>query len=239
MAMGDPYCSHCNYNLKGLTDSSKCVECGKPLVEVLARRLPDFNRGQHSKRYKSKVILFGLPLVHVALGPDENSRRGVAKGIIAIGDVAFGFVAIGGVAVGGLTFGGLAVGLYALAGCAIGLVAVGGWAVGGLAAGGGAIGVIAMGGGAAGFVGVGGGAFGYYAKGGGGMAKYALFNMRQDPEALQFFNNDMSWFFANGWTGPVAWMVFIWLAMLSLMGCLVLIAYLRRDRQDELMNPSL
>jgi hypothetical protein len=91
--------------------------------------------------YKSSLSLLGLPLIHVAIGPPEGSRgiRGIAKGWIAIGDIAFGIVlAVGGLAVGVLSLGGISIGVLALAG-----LSVGAWSVGGLA-----IGVFALGGGA-------------------------------------------------------------------------------------------
>ena len=31
LGRNEPYCSNCGYVLKGLTDSSKCPECGKPM----------------------------------------------------------------------------------------------------------------------------------------------------------------------------------------------------------------
>ena len=68
-------------------------------------------------RYRSAQTLFGRPLVAVAFGPDlvKRERRGHARGIIAIGDVATGWVAVGAMArgflaVGGLAFGGIAIG---------------------------------------------------------------------------------------------------------------------------------
>jgi hypothetical protein len=89
--------------------------------------------------YKSSVHLFGLPLVHIAM---SQQSRGVAKGIIAIGDVAFGLVfAMGGIAVGGISVGGGALGVIAVGGGAIGGVTIGGLAVGLLAFGGLAIGL--------------------------------------------------------------------------------------------------
>jgi hypothetical protein len=102
--------------------------------------------------YRSSASFLGLPLVHVATGSldGQRYRRGVARGWIAVGDVAFGVlfaaggvsvggIAVGGAALGGLTIGGLAVGLFAIGGGALGLLAVGGaafaWhaALGGLA----------------------------------------------------------------------------------------------------------
>ncbi|HJS75132.1 MAG TPA: hypothetical protein VJ921_12660 [Vicinamibacteria bacterium] len=92
--------------------------------------------------YKSGFELLGLPFVHVAMGELEDGRwkRGVARGWIAIGDVAFGIlfsaggvafggVAVGGVAIGALTLAGLALGGYSLGGLAVGYLAVGGLAV--------------------------------------------------------------------------------------------------------------
>src|SRR5687768_7360157 len=143
-----PYCSNCGYVLTGLTESSKCPECGRPIVEVLTRPsdMPNFG-----KRYRSKATLFGLPVIHIAMGPKNGEMRGKAKGIIAIGDVAIGGIAIGGMSCGVVAIGGLSVGVCAVGGVGIGLLAgVGGAAVGALAAGGGAVGGLANGGGAVG-----------------------------------------------------------------------------------------
>ncbi len=111
----DPYCSNCNYSLKGLTESSKCPECGKPLVEVLTRKT--FDLSKFGRRYKSKIMLFGLPLIHIAFGPDEDGLHGKAKGILALGERATGFIAIGGRATGVVAIGGMAMGV-----CCLGVV---------------------------------------------------------------------------------------------------------------------
>jgi hypothetical protein len=112
------------------------------LNEVAGVELP---RGQTGRgrsdgfEYKSSVHLFGLPLVHIAM---SQQSRGVAKGIIAVGDVAFGVLfAMGGFAVGGISVGGGAFGVIAVGGGAFGAVSVGGLAVGLLAFGGLAIGL--------------------------------------------------------------------------------------------------
>jgi hypothetical protein len=89
--------------------------------------------------YRSRVMLFGLPLVHICLSRVVNGqfRRGVATGWIAIGDVAFGILfACGGVAVGGISLGGIAVGALSIGGLAIGALAFGGLAIGIIAIGG-------------------------------------------------------------------------------------------------------
>src|SRR5262245_32208874 len=122
--MADPYCGNCGYQLTGLTESSKCPECGKPLVEVL-QRAPLLVR---NRRYKSGIEIFGLPLVHIAYGPSESERVGRARGIIAMGDMAVGFLAIGGFARGFIAMGGFAFGLVALGGFSLGLLgALGGF----------------------------------------------------------------------------------------------------------------
>lgn len=92
--------------------------------------------------YKSSASFLGLPLVHIAIGPSENKSavRGIAKGWIAIGDIAFGVLfAMGGVALGGFCVGGLSAGILAIAGLSIGIWSIGGLALGVFAIGGGAI----------------------------------------------------------------------------------------------------
>ncbi|MBZ0172460.1 MAG: hypothetical protein K8E66_08785, partial [Phycisphaerales bacterium] len=84
-----PYCAVCRYPLDGLTESSKCPECGNPLVEVL--RWPDLPGPVTGKRWRSKASIWGKPLIHVASGPGPDGIRGKARGFIAIGDDAMGF----------------------------------------------------------------------------------------------------------------------------------------------------
>lgn len=89
--------------------------------------------------YRSEAELFGLPLLHVARGIDrETGRPLIARGVIAVGNVAFGLLfALGGVAFGGIAFGGLSIGLLALGGMAVGFAALGGASFGVLFAAGG------------------------------------------------------------------------------------------------------
>jgi hypothetical protein len=135
------------------------------LLEAQVARSGALPTGCQRREYRSPITVWGLPLVHVCLGPDPETGafRGVARGIIAIGDVAFGVAALGGAAVGGLAIGGAALGLISLGGCAVGvLAALGGCAIGGLALGGLAIGGLAFGGLAIGYIAAGGQALGAY-----------------------------------------------------------------------------
>lgn len=93
--------------------------------------------------YRTNARLLGLPIIHVATGRlvDGSYRRGIAKGWVAIGDIAFGaLLSAGGVSVGTVSIGGLAIGVLPLGGLALGLAAIGGLAVGALAVGGAAVG---------------------------------------------------------------------------------------------------
>lgn len=135
----EPYCVNCGYQLTGATESSKCPECGKPLVEVLRR--PSFPHPPRGRRYRSARTIWGLPLVHVATGAHDDGPIGHARGIVAIGDDARGVIAVGGRAMGGVCVGGVAIGGLAIGGCAVGLVAIGGAAVGLAAIGGAAAGL--------------------------------------------------------------------------------------------------
>jgi hypothetical protein len=104
-------------------------------------------RGRRRWEYRSGLAPGGLPWVHICIGgPTEGGHQlGVARGVIALGDVAIGVVALGGVAVGLVAIGGAALGLVALAGVAVGLFALGGLAIGVTALGAVAVGVTAHG----------------------------------------------------------------------------------------------
>jgi hypothetical protein len=156
------------------TDLERRVRELEEEVRVLRGRRPG------RVRYRSPAGIGDLPLVSIALGPDleKGERRGHARGIVAIGDIATGLVAIGGVATGGVAIGGLSLGLASLGGLALGvLLAVGGLAVGGTAVGGAAIGRVAAGG----------GAVGEYACGGSAFGTYVVSATRRDPEAETVF----------------------------------------------------
>lgn len=105
-----------------------------------------------SIRVVSRIRLLGWPLFAVALGADQGTGGpvGVARALVAVGDVAIGVVAVGGLAVGIIPVGGVSIGVLGVGGVAIGFAAVGGLAAGPFALGGLALGIHAMGGFAAG-----------------------------------------------------------------------------------------
>ena len=150
-------------------------------ITGIFEKLPPHIQQAFGFEYRSKRELFGLPLLHIAMGVDlKTGKKKIAKGIVAIGDIAKGVFAFGGVAMGGFAFGGVALGIFPLGGLALGLVSIGGLGIGLLAAYGGlAVAPIAMGGLAIGYYATGGGAYGVHAYGG---------NSR-DPIARQFFRH--------------------------------------------------
>jgi tRNA A-37 threonylcarbamoyl transferase component Bud32 len=153
----------------------------KTEVESIVGKLPPDVMRRFGYEYRSKTTVFGWPLVHIATGIDPmTGKKRIAKGIIAVGDMAIGVLAFGGASIGVFSIGGAAIGLFSFGGLSIGLlIALGGGAIGGLAVGGGAIGVIA----------VGGGAVGYYATGGGAWGVHPLGGNQQDPAAEAFFTS--------------------------------------------------
>ena len=72
-------------------------------------------------------MLWGCPLLVVACGPDaaHDEDRGIARGIIAIGDIAVGVVAIGGLTAGVISIGGLSCGVVTIGGVALGGIVLG------------------------------------------------------------------------------------------------------------------
>jgi len=221
---GDPYCTNCGYALTGAVDSSRCPECGRPLVEVMDRFRPKLKYA--GRRYRSTTMLMGLPLIDIALGPVDNEPKGKARGFIAIGDEATGWLAIGGMARGVVAIGGMAVGVFSAGGMSIGLGgAVGGCAIGGLAAGGCAIGGLAGGGGAAGIVAQGGAAVGYYARGGGAFGPNTIGGGGPtSQEAVDVFNA-LSWFFSANWPSPTSiGLPFMMVGMIIIVAALTLAA---------------
>jgi len=76
--------------------------------------------------YRSKVEVNGWPMIHVNLGTNlDTGRPRVAKGVVAIGNIALGVVSIGAAAFGVVALGAFGLGVVSLAALAIGIVALG------------------------------------------------------------------------------------------------------------------
>ena len=118
--------------------------------------------------WKTRASVFGIPLICVEYGTNDNGRPCVAKGFIAIGQFAVGLVAIGQVGIGFIGFGQLAVGVLAFGQVAIGLLAGFGQLAVGTFAGGQFV-------------------IGKYARGQFGWAEYLWSPDRTDMEAVSMF----------------------------------------------------
>ena len=158
----------------------KCPECNNDISDnaVICPHCGSAgDRFLWGYEYRSERMIFGLPLVHIVLGPAFNPatrKIRIAKGIIAIGGIAYGVLAMGGIAFGVISLGGLAIGLAALGGCALGVI-------------------LALGGLAVGFIALGGMAIGYYAIGGGAWGVHALGGNARDQQLLEFFKTHFNW----------------------------------------------
>lgn len=225
----------CGHQLTGCVDSSKCPECGRPIVEVLTR-----SGGKWGKRYRSRTTLWGLPLVDIAMGATATERFGRAKGVFAIGDQATGLVAVGGQARGLVAAGGMAIGGVTIGGMSCGVIgAWGGLAIGALCSGGGAVGLLSSGGLAIGYAAMGGMAIGRYAAGGGPIGQYLIGPGNNAPEAVQVFTN-LNWFFALGprftmmsMLQPMVIILGLALVLALLVGAIAAAAHLRAARRER------
>jgi len=149
--------------------------------ELISSRSEDAVYMKRVVEYKSKLNLFGIPLIHVKLS--RYGKPAVAKGIIAIGTVSFGIISIGALPFGVISLGGVAIGLFSFGGIALGLLmAFGGVAIGGLAIGGMAIGLGTIGGFSIGEIAIGGYARGTVAIGANAVGEYTLTTRHVGPE---------------------------------------------------------
>lgn len=149
------------------------------IAGVTSKISPEASR-RLSYEYRSKAMLFGLPLLHIAIGANPaTGRKRSAKGIIALGSAPRGVIAFGDVAVGVVACGIISFGVVSASVVAVGVVALGSASVGLL---------LAVGGVAMAPVAMGGAAFGYYASGTIAAGMHAIGSGSSDPLAGKFFN---------------------------------------------------
>ena len=159
--------------LCAICQKAVCRECvGRDMPRLVCRTCTQ-GGAVLGFEYRSRASVGEWPVIHICTGVDPSTMRPrIAKGVVAIGNLAIGAVAIGGVACGLFAVGGASLGvLLALGGAAVGV----GVSVGGLA-----IGSVALGGAAIGFV---------YAVGGGAMGPAVIDGRQCDPAALEFIRH--------------------------------------------------
>jgi hypothetical protein len=88
-----------------------CRDCvGRDTPRVICRTCIE-RRATVGYEYRSSLAIGGWPLLHVCAGFDPVTMRPrVAKGVVAIGNMAIGVVAIAGLSCGLLAVGGLSIG---------------------------------------------------------------------------------------------------------------------------------
>lgn len=129
-------CPECHASISDTALS--CPRCGYPVKSTPAVGKPGWGF-----EWKTEATIFGLPLIHVAIGRDtKTGRLRVARGIIAVGQFAVGLITIaqfgigllfglGQVTVGILAAGQAALGIYfGIGQFATGMTAVGQLALG-------------------------------------------------------------------------------------------------------------
>lgn len=110
----------------------------------IEKKVDELTRYIKGYRYTSKRKIAGIPLVSICFSR-RLGRDGIAKGIIAIGNMAIGVVSIGALSFGIFSFGALAIGALAIGAFAAGLAAWGALAVGVFAFGATAVGIYSAG----------------------------------------------------------------------------------------------
>lgn len=104
-------CRECKHEIS--EQAFTCPHCGAPYPAKEKWDGPGFE-------WKSKTMMFGLPLIHVSFKFRTNRVPVPAKGIIAIGQFAFGFIVISQFGIGVLSISQFTVAGFALAQFAFG-----------------------------------------------------------------------------------------------------------------------
>jgi hypothetical protein len=112
----------------------------KYLAELSAKGVT-VNPASPAWEYRSKLVLLGLPLIHIRVSGGLTMPVTPVRAWIAVSDYAVGLLfAIGNLAIAPVSIGGLAIGLLSFGGCAVGVLSLGGlsfgiWSFGALALG--------------------------------------------------------------------------------------------------------
>ncbi|MEO0206547.1 MAG: hypothetical protein ABIL22_07740 [candidate division WOR-3 bacterium] len=155
----------------------KCRRCGRKIPENITScpycgEAIGMMAGTSSGfEWRSGLEILGFPLIHIAVGRDENGKLRIAKGIIAIGQFAVGLITIAQFGVG-LIFGlgQFMFGLATIAQFSIGIV-------------------FGLGQFSTGYIAIGQVAFGWYALCQFGFAEHIWSPKIKDPEAIEFFRH--------------------------------------------------
>jgi len=140
-----------------------CPKCGYPIQPFIPR---------FGFEWKSKAEVFGLPLIHIAIGRDKKTGKLLtAKGIIAIGQFGIGLITIAQFGVGIL---------FGLGQFVTGIFTIGQFALGVY---------FGLGQFATGFTAIGQLAFGIYVRAQIGYGKYLWTSLTKDPQAVEYFSN--------------------------------------------------
>lgn len=247
--LGKPVCSACGHDLTGAVSSSKCPECGRPLVEVLVRNdvysMLASRRRLLVRRYQSKARVLGMPLLAIATGVGDDGKPAHAKGFFAMGDIATGVFALGGLSRGVVAFGGAAIGVVTFGGLSLGtFAAFGGLAIAwlGSAVGGFSAGIFAGGGGAVGAFAQGGLAVGWLARGATAKGVHTWARGPTTPDAAtQSLFDQYAWLVGPPGAMPqihynLMWTALIALTVIGLALTPLLLARSRRDPIAEELN---
>lgn len=178
-------CPECDSSISD--KAATCPKCGYPIKPA-----PDVDRLVRSMwrgyEWKSKTTIFGLPLIHIAIGRNKETGKLMgAKGIIAIGQFAIGVITIAQFGIG-LLFG--------LGQFVAGIVAIGQFAPGVL---------FSLGQFAIGFTAIGQFAVGDYVRASIGYGNHVWSSRIKDPQAIGYFTNLLHsikslnlWYFLKG-----------------------------------------
>lgn len=110
----------------------------------MEQKMDDLVKYMKGYRYTSKTKIAGIPLVSICFSR-RLGKECVAKGIIAIGNVAVGIVSFGALSVGVISLGAISLGVLSVAAMAVGLISWGALAIGVVAFGSGVVSVYGAG----------------------------------------------------------------------------------------------